>query len=81
MQLLAIGVDCRKFDFIDRPDQDAIDLAINQLSLLGAVTNGKMLELTELGGKMAKFPLDPKYSKMLLAAPSFGCLEEVISFK
>lgn len=79
MQLLAIGIDCRKFDFIDRPDQDAIDLAINQLSLLGAVTNEKMLELTELGRKMAKFPLDPKYSKIILTAPSFGCLEEVIT--
>lgn len=77
LQLLAIGVDIRKFDFIDSPKPQAIDLALNQLHLLGATTTGKITELTELGKKMAKFPLDPKYSKVLLSAPTFGCLEEV----
>lgn len=77
LQLMAIGIDCKKFDFIDCPDAQSIDLALNQLKTLGAVCSGKQTELTELGRKMAKFPLDPKYSKILLMAPSFGCLEEV----
>lgn len=86
LQLLAIGIDCKKFDFIDSPDEQSIELALNQLLTLGAVSTGKQTELTELGRKMAKFPLDPKYSKILLMAPTFGCLEEVsqsfqISFK
>lgn len=74
---MAIGIDCRKFDFIDCPNAQSIELALNQLVALGAVSSGKQVELTELGAKMAKFPLDPKYSKVLLMAPSFGCLEEV----
>lgn len=77
LQLMALGIDCRKFDFIDCPDSQSIELALNQLVALGAVINGKQTELTELGRKMAKFPLDPKYSKVLLMAPQFGCLEEV----
>lgn len=75
---MALGIDCRKFDFIDCPGPQSIDLALSQLTSLGAVISGKQTtELTELGRKMAKFPLDPKYSKILLTAPSFGCLEEV----
>lgn len=74
---MALGIDCRKFDFIDCPDAQSIELAINQLVALGAVNQGKQPELTEVGKKMAKFPLDPKYSKVLLMAPQFGCLEEV----
>lgn len=74
---MAIGIDCEKFDFIDAPPQTALDTAIKQLKLLGAIKTGKMNELTPLGKNMSKFPLDPKYSKMLLTAPSFGCLEEV----
>lgn len=75
---MAIGIDCQTFDFIDAPLPASIDIAINQLKLLGAVKQGNVNELTPLGRNMAKFPLDPKYSKMLLTASSFGCLEEVI---
>lgn len=74
---MKIGIDCKKFDFIDCPNVLAIDLALNHLIALGAVYPGKHPELTELGRKMAMFPLDPKYSRILLTAPSYGCLEEV----
>lgn len=81
LQLLAIGINIQHFDFIDRPKPEAIDLAMKQLHLLGAITAIKCGELTEIGRKMAKFPLDPKYSKMILTAPSFDCLEEVNNFR
>lgn len=77
---MAIGIDCRKFDFIDCPSFQSIELALNHLIALGAVSSGKHPELTEIGKKMALFPLDPKYSRILLTAPSFGCLEEVNLF-
>lgn len=78
MQLLAIGIDGRKFDFIDRPDDEAMEIAIKHLNMLGAISiDGKSIDLTPIGKQMAKFPLDPRYSKILLAAPSYGCLEEV----
>lgn len=77
---MAIGIDCTKFDFIDCPNNQSIELALNQLVALDAVRIGKQTELTEIGRKMAKFPLDPKYSKILLTASSYGCLEEVGTF-
>lgn len=74
---MAIGIHIKQFDFIDRPKPEAIDSAIKQLHLLGAITSEKTADLTEDGRKMAKFPLDPKYSRMILNAPRFNCLEEV----
>lgn len=75
--MLAIGIDCESFDFIDAPSTSAVDSAVKQLRLLGAIKPDQGNELTQLGKNMAKFPLDPKYSKILLSAPAFGCLEEV----
>lgn len=77
LQLLALGIDVRKFDFIDLPSDDSIEFAINELFSLGAIIGHKKPILTELGKNMSRFPLDPKYSKMLLAAPEYGCMEEV----
>lgn len=67
----------RKFDFIDLPSEDSIDFALKELFSLGAICGFKNPILTELGKNMSYFPLDPKYSKMLLSAPEYGCLEEV----
>ena len=75
---MALGINCKNFDFLDQPSNTDIDNAIKQLHSLGAVkTNGNCDELTQLGRNMAKFPLDPKFSKILLSAPEFQCLEEV----
>lgn len=47
---------------------DAIQAAIDELDLLGAVTQKEgQLVLTPLGKKMAAFPLDPKFSKVKTA--------------
>lgn len=82
LQLLAIGIkDVMNFDFIDKPTPDAIKSALNELELLNAVNKldgGSLYKLTQIGIKMSKFPLDPKYSKVLLAAQDHKCLEEVI---
>lgn len=75
---MAMGIECKTFDFIDAPPKAAIENAVKQLKLLGAIKMDQENELTQLGKNMAKFPLDPKYSKMLLSAPSFECLEEVM---
>lgn len=41
LQLMALGVtDVLSFDFLDRPHQDAIENALEQLVVLGAVTKG-----------------------------------------
>lgn len=47
---------------------DAIQAAIEQLDLLGAVEQKEdQLVLTPLGRKMAAFPLEPKFSKVKTA--------------
>lgn len=58
----------------------AIDSAIRTLKMLGAIEqNGSDLKLTALGKRMSAFPIDPKLSRVLLAAEQFGCLEEALS--
>ncbi|XP_011197201.2 ATP-dependent RNA helicase DHX33 [Bactrocera dorsalis] len=80
LQLLALGIDCRTFDFLDRPTPEAVDDAYRKLEALGAVRNYKIKpELTTLGQQMSQFPLDPRYSKLLLSASAFGCMEEMLS--
>lgn len=79
LQLLALGIDCKIFDFLDKPSPEAIEKAYKQLLLLGAIKADAKTELTPLGKQMSQFPLDPKFSKLLLTAPSFGCLEEMLS--
>ncbi|KAL9926104.1 ATP-dependent RNA helicase DHX33 isoform X1 [Glossina fuscipes] len=79
LQLLALGVNCRSFDFLDRPSPEAIEVAYRKLESLGAIRNtSNTPQLTPLGRQMAQFPLDPQYSKLLLAAPQFGCMEEML---
>lgn len=77
LQLLALGINCRKFDFLDKPSDKDIDNALRQLYQLGAIGKPNGEDLTQLGRNMAKFPLDPRFSKMLLTASDFGCLDEV----
>jgi ATP-dependent RNA helicase DHX33 len=78
LQLLGMDIDCRKFDFMDMPADEAVESALRELKQLGAVQDAAGANITELGRKMAKFPLDPKYAKLILSAPEFGCLEEIL---
>lgn len=79
LQLLALGIDCREFDFLDKPPLDAIESALQELKSLGAILSADTPALTTVGRKMAKLPLEPKYAKIVLSASEFGCLEEILS--
>nr|XP_023019825.1 putative ATP-dependent RNA helicase DHX33 [Leptinotarsa decemlineata] len=79
LQLLSLGIQAMQFDFMDKPPRDATMAAFEQLTLLGAVETITSTTLTPLGKKMAKFPLDPRFSKILLSAHDFGCLEEALT--
>lgn len=78
LQLLAIGINAATFDFMDKPQAEAIQTAFEQLKILGAIEED-MKTLTSLGRKMSKFPLDPRFSKILLSAHKFGCIEEALT--
>ncbi|PIE74606.1 MAG: ATP-dependent RNA helicase HrpA [Deltaproteobacteria bacterium] len=79
MTALQLG-DIKKFPFIDNPESKNINDGYNLLTELGAVkeTNKTgFYKLTQTGRKLAKIPLDPKLSRMLVEASEKGCLEEV----
>ncbi|KAF8021389.1 hypothetical protein BT93_G1737 [Corymbia citriodora subsp. variegata] len=78
LQLMALGVnDVIGFDFIEKPPRAAIVKSLEQLFLLGALTEDCKLS-DPLGHQMARLPLDPIYSKALIQASQFNCLEEVL---
>lgn len=77
--LIAAGIEPSTFPLIDVPPPEAVRASLILLKELGAIDKEISPKLTTLGKKMSIFPIDPKYSKVLLSAPEFGCLEEVLS--
>ena len=55
----------------------AIIKSLEQLFLLGALTDDCKLSIP-IGHQMARLPLDPIYSKALILASQFNCLEEML---
>lgn len=83
LQMLALGLgDMSRFPFVEAPDNRHIKDGLRLLEELGAI-NGSIdgqhpLRLTLLGRQLARVPLDPRLARMVLAAPQFGCLEEIL---
>ncbi|MFO7534164.1 MAG: ATP-dependent helicase HrpB [Kiritimatiellia bacterium] len=74
--LKAAGVgELRDFPWIDPPEEKALTRAQTLLDDAGAI-EGPAGGITELGRRMAAFPMHPRYSRMLLAAEQFGCVRE-----
>lgn len=79
LQLLALKINAINFDFMDKPPRESLKQAFDQLKLLGAIENVEQKKLTKLGQQMVLFPLEPKYSKILLSSKDYGCYEEILS--
>lgn len=79
IELLALGIHAIYFDFMDKPPRESILAGFEQLKLLGAIDSVDSDKLTPLGQKLAKFPLDPRYSKILIMSQKFGCVEEALT--
>ncbi|MBN1270890.1 MAG: ATP-dependent RNA helicase HrpA [Candidatus Aminicenantes bacterium] len=66
------------FPFLDRPQPKAVKDAYDALFELGAIEkHGSEYELTNRGRLMARMPLDPRISRMLLEAYKEKCLTPV----
>ncbi len=61
-------------EWFEAPAPAALKRAEDLLHDLGATD--QQGRITALGRQMAKFPLHPRFSRMLLAAAEFGCLRE-----
>ncbi len=73
--LLALRVLSKEpFDWFEAPTPAALSRAENLLHDLGAIDLDG--QITGIGRQMSKFPLHPRFSRMLLAAAEFGCLRE-----
>lgn len=80
LQMLALGLgEIAKFPFVQPPDTRFINDGMRLLQELQAVTtDAGRVKLTALGRQLARLPIDPRYARMVLAAPEFLALEEVI---
>lgn len=79
MQLKALGIDnIVRFDFLTPPPAELVIRAFELLYSLGAVDD--YAKLTKpLGMRMAELTVDPMMAKVLLSAPSFDCLSEILT--
>ncbi len=68
--------DVETFPFIEAPQGRAIADGYQLLQEIGAVDDTN--ELTPLGRKLAKLPLDPRVGRMILAAVDNVCLTEML---
>uniref|UniRef100_A0ACD5YJ89 Uncharacterized protein n=1 Tax=Avena sativa TaxID=4498 RepID=A0ACD5YJ89_AVESA len=78
LQLKALGIDdIIGFDFMEKPSRASILKSLEQLILLGSLTDDYKLS-DPVGKQMARLPLDPMYSKALIVSSEFKCLEEML---
>jgi len=77
MLSLKLG-DIESFPFVDPPNARSVKDGFDLLVELGAVTREKArTRLTSRGRSMARLPLDPRISRMMLEAREEGCAGEV----
>lgn len=86
LRMLALGLgNIDAFPFIDRPTVKSVRDGLEILRQLGAIEPGRLgqgekapsWQLTERGRLMARLPLDPRISRMILEASKEGCLTEI----
>lgn len=75
MKSLKLG-DIRAFPFVQAPPPKAISDGLAILSELNAMDRSG--ELTEVGKSLSRLPIDPRLSRMLLAAHRYGALREAL---
>jgi ATP-dependent helicase HrpA len=74
MKALGLG-EVEDFPFLDPPPPRAIAEGRRVLEELGAIGQGQ--ELTPVGERLARLPVDPRIGRMILAGADYGCLKDV----
>lgn len=75
MKSLKIG-EVESFPFLQPPQQRMISDGYQLLAELGAVDDNH--RMTSMGWQLAKFPIDPRIARMILAAKDENCLTEIL---
>jgi ATP-dependent helicase HrpB len=77
LTLKASGIDdIFAFPWLEKPEPRALERAESLLADLGAL-GGAGRRITELGRRMLRFPVHPRYARMFLAAEERGCVRSV----
>ena len=77
LTLKAAGIDdIHRFPWLEKPETKALERAEGLLEDLGALL-GPAKTITEVGRKMLRFPMHPRYARMFLAAQDYGCVRSV----
>lgn len=65
-----------EFDWLDQPDREAVERAERLLVTLGALEAGEAGhgQLTEIGRRMLRMPMHPRFGRMLVEAGIRGCV-------
>jgi ATP-dependent helicase HrpB len=71
--LHSLGIkNAAQFDWLDKPDPQAVERAENLLRTLGALSPSG--DLTPVGRQMLRLPMHPRYSRMLVEAAKHNCV-------
>jgi ATP-dependent helicase HrpB len=77
LTLKASGVrDVKNFRWLEAPEPRAIERAEQLLIDLGAL-QPELTDITEIGRRMLRFPIHPRYARMFLAAEEERCVRAV----
>ncbi|HVW20464.1 MAG TPA: ATP-dependent helicase C-terminal domain-containing protein, partial [Opitutaceae bacterium] len=77
LTLKASGIeDVAGFPWLERPEPKSLERAETLLADLGAL-EGPNRAIAEVGRRMLRFPVHPRYARMLLAAQERGCVRPV----
>ncbi|GAA3629214.1 ATP-dependent RNA helicase HrpA [Microbacterium awajiense] len=82
LQMLSLGFgDIADFPFLTPPDSRGVKAALDLLVELGAVRDdrGGRTKLTDIGRRIARLPIDPRFARMLLEAERTKVLPEVLA--
>ncbi|MDZ4405438.1 ATP-dependent helicase HrpB [Prosthecobacter sp.] len=72
--LHSLGIrEAAAFDWLDKPDPQAVVRAERLLTMLGALLDA---DLTPIGRQMLRLPMHPRYSRMLIEASQRGCVPD-----
>ncbi|MBF7072935.1 ATP-dependent RNA helicase HrpA [Glaciecola sp. MH2013] len=80
LQMLSLGLgNVSEFPFVQPPDDKNINDGMKLLEEIQAITRqaGK-IKLTQVGRKIARLPVDPRYAKMVIEAAQRDCAKEVM---
>ncbi|KAK3127728.1 hypothetical protein QOZ80_7AG0577610 [Eleusine coracana subsp. coracana] len=78
LRILALGVrNVQNFEFVDAPDPEAINMAVNNLEQIGAIKyKCDGFELTDTGRHLVKLGIEPRLGKIMLDCFSYGLNKE-----